>query len=409
MNRKLSTFEEAKRAIEAYFKPVFLGDEETVLLEAFNRVLSEDVVSPIDIPGFNSSRLAGYAVKAADTALASEDQPVSQVVSGSLIVGETPKLTLAKGQAVEVAAGTVLPEGADAVIAIEDAEREDDTLQLYSPATIGDNLRKQGSDIKAGAVVLKKGQLLGSTEIGVLSALGYKQLKVLKIPMIAVLSIGNEVTELGKALSSGKMFDLNSYGLSTAVMECGAKPVYFGVVPEEKAAIQRVLAAAVASTDMVIACTDNPAVPEIVDLLGKPGIVVNGVAAKPGKLTAAAFIGDKPVLLLPSNPSAALLMYHLFARSLVQRLGGRPTAGLKAVNAYAGSKIFSAKGSRTFTMVQLQFDEQCRLIAEPIDATGPVSALACADGFVQIEENEQFLEVDQEVTVMLLRGSAAKA
>ena len=119
-------------------------------------------------------------------------------------------------------------------------------------------MHKQGSDIKAGAVALKKGQLLGSTEIGVLAALGYKQLKVLKIPMIAVLSIGNEVTELGKPLSPGKIFDLNSYSLSTAVMECGAKPVYFGVVPEDKAAIQRVLAAAVASTDMVIACTDNP-------------------------------------------------------------------------------------------------------------------------------------------------------
>ena len=132
--------------------------------------LSEDVVSSIDIPGFNSSRLAGYAVKAEDTALANEEQPVSLVVSGSLTVGETPKLALAKGEAVEVAAGAVLPEGADAVIAIEDAEREDDTLQIYSPATVGDNMRKQGSDIKAGAVVLKKGQVLGSTEIGVLGS-----------------------------------------------------------------------------------------------------------------------------------------------------------------------------------------------------------------------------------------------
>ena len=167
--------------------------------------LAKMFVSSIDIPGFNSSRMAGYAVKAEDTALANEEQPVSLVVSGSLTVGEIPKVALAKGEAVEVAAGAVLPEGADAVIAIEDAEREDDTLQIYSPAQVGDNLRKQGSDIKAGAVALKKGQVLGSTEIGVLAALGYKQVKVLKIPMIAVLSIGNEVTELGKPLSPGKM------------------------------------------------------------------------------------------------------------------------------------------------------------------------------------------------------------
>ncbi|HSV50380.1 MAG TPA: hypothetical protein VLH35_08680, partial [Candidatus Acidoferrales bacterium] len=241
MSKKLLTYEEAKRTIEQNFKRASLGQEEAVLLEAYNRVLSQDVASLLDIPGFNSSRISGYAVKSADTAVATEEEPISLKVAGVVNVGETSKQTLNTGEAFEVAAGAVLPEGADAVIAIEDAEREDDTLQVYGAAYVGDNLRKQGSDIKAGAIVLEKGQMLGSSEIGVLAALGLKQVPVLRIPMVTVFSISSEVSELNKPLQPGKSFDLNGYSLSTAAMECGAKPVYFGVVPEDKAAVSRMV------------------------------------------------------------------------------------------------------------------------------------------------------------------------
>ena len=409
MNQKLVTFEEAKHAVELQFKPANLGEEEAVLLEAYNRVLSQDVTAPFDIPAFGSARVAGYAVKAADTAAATEDQAVTFAVAATLSVGETPKTPLAAGEAVEVQAGAVLPKGADAVIAFEDCEREDTTLKVYTPVTTGDNIQQAGYDLKAGQMVLKKGQVLGSTEIGVLAALGYSYVKVLKIPIIAILSVNDEAAELGKPLAPGKSFDLNGYSLSTAVMECGAKPVYFGVAAEDKTEATRLVNAAAAGSDLAIICTDNPEVAEIVDQIGKPGVAFSGVAAKPGKQTAAAFIGAKPVFIFPSNPSAAILMYQLFARTLVQRLAGRPPSGVRTIPAISGSKMFSAKGSRTFTLVQLAFDEQCRLIADPIEAPGAVSALATADGFVDIAENEQYIDVDQQVSVQLLRGLAAKA
>lgn len=408
MLRKLLTFEEAKRAVEANFKPANLGKEEAVLLEAVNRVLSDDVVSPLDIPGFNTSTSNGYALKAEATALANEETPATFRVAGVIAVGVKPQAALDKNEALEVAAGAVLPEGADTVISIENAEREDDILQVYGALDVGENIQLRGSDIQKGVTVLKMGQVLGSSEVGVLAALGLKQVSVLKIPMVAVLSVGSEVSELGKPLLPGKKFDLNAYCLCTAIMECGAKPIYFGVIPDDKISIKKVLGTALASADMVIVCGGS-AVAEVADSLGKPGLVINGVAIKPGKPTAVAFVDDKPIFCLPNNPSAALLMYQLFVRSLVQRLGGRPVSGLRAVRAFAGSRMFSAKGSRTFTMVRLEFDENCRLIAEPIKTTGAVSALVAADGFVEIGENEQFLDVDQEVAVMLFRGSAGKA
>ena len=150
--------------------------------------------------------------------------------------------------------------------------------------------------------------------------------------------------------------------------------------------------------------------PQIVDSLGKPGIVVYGIAVKPGKPTTVGFVGDKPVFSLPGHPTSALLIFYLLARPLIQRLAGRPVVGMKMVRAFAGARMFSAKGRRTFVMVKLEFDKTCRLIAEPVEtgASGAITTLAKADGFVEIAENEQFVDVDQEVAVMLFRGSAAK-
>ena len=415
MFRKLMTFDEAQRAIRDQFKPVFLGEEEAVLLEAYNRVLSENVVSTLDIPPFNRSTVDGYAVKAADTIGADEDQPATLKVSGVVNIGEQPKVALAKGEAVEIVTGAPIPEGADAVVMVEDTEREGDELHVFIVVTLNENVMKKGSDLKKGDVVLKKGQVLGSSEIGVLAALGLTKAKVMKIPIVAVLSTGGEVTEPGKVLPEGKIYDINAYSLSTAVIECGAKPVYFGVVPDDKADLTKILQTALASADMVItsggvSVGPKDYTPQIVDSLGKPGLIVYGIAVKPGKPTTVAFVGNKPIFSLPGHPTSALLMFYMLARPLIQRLGGRPVTAMKMVRAVAGARMFSAKGRRTFIMVNLEFDTTCRLIAEPVEsgASGAITTLAKADGFVEISENEQFVDVDQEVTVSLFRSVSAQ-
>ena len=416
MFRKLLTFEEAKKKIDDQFKPVFLGEEEAVLLEAYNRVLNEDVVSTLDIPPFNRSTVDGYAVKAEDTFGADENQPATLTVSGVVNIGEQSRLKVAKGEAVEIVTGAPIPEGADAAVMVEDTEREDSELHVFGAINVNENVMKKGSDIKKGAVVLKKGQVLGSSEIGVLAALGQTKVKVLKIPIVAVLSTGGEITEPGKELPAGKIYDINAYSISTAVIESGGKPVYFGVVPDDKAALAKALQTALASADMVItsggvSVGPRDYTPQIVDSLGKPGIVVYGIAVKPGKPTTVGFVGDKPVFSLPGHPTSALLIFYLLARPLIQRLAGRPVGGMKVVRAFAGSRMFSAKGRRTFVMVKLEFDKECRLIAEPVEsgASGAITTLAKADGFVEIAENEQFVDANEEVLVVLFRGSNAKA
>jgi molybdenum cofactor synthesis domain-containing protein len=409
------TLDEAQKTIASQFKPAALGKEEAVLLEAYNRVLSEDVVSTLDIPPFNRSTVDGYAVKAEDTFEADENQPATLKVSGVVSVGEQPLVKVGKGEAVEIVTGAPIPDGADAVVMVEDTEREDGELRVFSPVTPNENVMKRGSDIKKGEAVLKKGRVLGSSEIGVLAALGLTKIKVSRIPMVTVLSTGGEVTEPGKPLLQGKIYDINAYSISAAVVESGAKPVYFGVVPDDKDALSKALQTALASTDMVITSGGvsvgaRDYTPQIVDSLGKPGIVVYGIAVKPGKPTTVGFIGDKPVFSLPGHPTSALLIFYLLARPLVQQLAGRPVTAMKTVKAVAGSRMFSAKGRRTFVMVRLMFDKGCRLIAEPVESggSGAITTLAKADGFVEIPENEQFVDADEEVVVTLFRNVSGK-
>jgi molybdenum cofactor synthesis domain-containing protein len=260
--------------------------------------------------------------------------------------------------------------------------------------------------------VLKAGQVLGASEIGVLAALGIIKVKVFKAPVVAVLSTGAEVTEPGKKLPPGKIYDINAYSLSTAVRESGGTPVYLGVVPDDKAELRKALEQALASADMVItsggvSVGPKDLTPQIVDSLGKPGLILCGIAVKPGKPTTIALVGRKPVFSLPGHPTSALLMFHLLVRPVIRLLSGRPEREATTVKAKAGARMFSAKGRRTFVMVKLKRDKSNQLVAEPVEtgASGAITTLAKADGFVEIPENQQFVDSGEEITVALLRSA----
>lgn len=406
------SFDEAKNAIQQQIKPEPLGEEEVPLLEAHNRVLTQDVTSSLDIPPFNRSTVDGYAVKAEDTYGAEENTPAKLKVCGTVNVGEPPHISVAKGEAAEIVTGAPIPEGADACVMIENTEKRGDALLVYRAVTKSENVMKKGSDIRKGETVLKAGTVLSSSEIGVLAALGYTKAKVFKVPVVAVLSTGGEVTEPGKKLPPGKIYDINAYSLSAAVLEAGGEPVYMGVVPDDKAQLRRALEHALASADMVVtsggvSVGPHDLTPQTVDSLGEPGLIVCGIAVKPGKPTTVALVGRKPVFSMPGHPTSALLLFHLLVRPLIQGFAGRPVTGTSVVKAVAGARMFSAKGRRTFVMIRLNRDKSGRVVAEPVEtgASGAITTLAKADGFVEVPENEQFIDEGEEVAVSLLKGA----
>ncbi|MEJ5327170.1 MAG: gephyrin-like molybdotransferase Glp [Candidatus Bathyarchaeia archaeon] len=405
------TFEEAKKVVNEQLKLKILGEEEISLLEAYNRVLAEDVVATMDIPPFNRSTVDGYAVKAADTVGAEENQPVQLRICGQVSVGEQPKVMVNPGEAAEIVTGAPIPEGTDAVVMVEDTDSEDHLLRVYRAVTRDENVMKKGADIKKGETVLKAGQVLGASEIGVLAALGYSKAKVFKVPVVAVLSTGAEVTEPGKPLPAGKIYDINAYSISTAILESGGKPLYLGVIPDDKAALQAALKHALSSADMVItsggvSVGPKDLTPQTVSSLGEPGLLVCGIAVKPGKPTTIALVGEKPVFALPGHPASALLIFHLLVRPVIQRMAGRTALEDKTVKAAASTRMFSAKGRRTFVMVKLKPDALRGFVAVPVEtgASGAITTLAKADGFVEIPENQQFIDSGEEVTVTLLKS-----
>jgi molybdenum cofactor synthesis domain-containing protein len=411
MFRKLLTFEEAKRVIQQNFEAKPLGVEEVPLLEACNRVLAEDVISPLDVPPFNRSTVDGYAVKAEDTFGADENSPVKLKLCGTVNVGEMPKIKVERGTAAEIMTGAPIPEGADAVVMAENTEQKNNEVYVYTAVAKDENVMKAGTDIKKGETVARKGQLLGAREIGAIAAVGKSKVKVYKVPRVAVLSTGAEVTEPGKPLASGKIYDINAYSLSAAVVESGGKPVYLGVFPDDPEEIEKALKRALASADIVVtsggvSVGPKDVIPKTLNLLGKPGVIVCGIATKPGKPTTVAMVDGKPIFSLPGHPTSALLIFHMLVRPIIEQMAGKKAAEPFTVKAIASTRMFPARGRRTFIMVKLKKDELNRFIAEPVPVglSGAITTLLRADGFVEIPENQQFIEANEEVTVHLFKS-----
>ena len=408
MFRKLLSFDEAKKLLEqsVYAKPV--GVEQVSISEAHERVLAQDIVAPMNIPPFSRSTVDGYAVEAADTFSASEDKPVTLKFCGHVAIGESPNLVVETGLAAEIVTGAPLPDGADSVVMVEYTSQQGDKVFVHRPVSRDENIMAAGSDIRKGETVLKAGRFLGSREIGVLAAIGLSEVSVYRRPKVAVLSTGVEVVAPGEPLPAGKIYDINAHTLSAAVQEAGGEPVNLGIIPDKKDLLTKALEQALGSADAVItsggvSVGPKDFTPQVVDSLGKPGVIISGVAVKPGKPLTIAVVDGKPVFSLPGNPTSALFMFYVFVRPILVKLAGRPEEELPKLKAVAAQKMFPARGRRTFVMVNLTYDKTGRLIVSPVPTglSGAITTLARADGFVEISEKQQFVDAGVEIDVYL--------
>jgi putative molybdopterin biosynthesis protein len=410
MFRKLFTIEEAKKTVQRHFKPRPLGTEQVPLLQATGRILAENIIAPFNVPPFDRSTVDGYAVRAEDTFGAEENHPVQLKLAGTISIGELPRIRIAKGEAAEIVTGAPTPRGADAVVMTEHTERTDNTIRIYDPVAKDQNIMKASSDIKEGQQLLKTCQPLGSREIGMIAAIGKPAVKVYKVPTVAVLSTGPEITDPGKKLAPGKIYDINAYTLSSAVIEAGGTSINLGVVQDNLQHLQKTLKSALAQADMVItsggvSVGPRDIMPSAVNTLGKPGTIINGISIKPGKPTTVASINGKPIFCLPGHPASALLTMHLLARPMIQQLAGKKPQQPPQTTAYATTRLFPAKGRRTYVMVTLKHDKTGKQTAEPLPTSqsGAITTLAKADGYIEIPENTQFIEKNEQCTVQRFR------
>ena len=408
MFRKLLSFDEAKKLLDQNFSAKPVGVEQVSISDAHERVLAQDILSSMNIPSFTRSIVDGYAVKAADTFGASEDKPLTLKYCGHVAIGEVPKVAVKDGMAAEIVTGAPLPDGADSVVMVEYTTRRGDDVFLHRPVAIAENLMAAGSDIRNGETILKKGRFLGSREIGVLAALGLTEVTVYLRPKVAVLSTGGEVVAPGEPLLPGKIYDINAHSLSAAVQEAGCESVNLGIIPDETDSLTAAIKNALGSADVVItsggvSVGPKDFTPQVVNSLGKPGVIISGVAVKPGKPLTIAVVDGKPVFSLPGNPTSSLFMFNVFVRPILVKLAGRPEEELPKVKAVSAKKIFPARGRRTFIMVNLSVDKNGTLIVSPVPTglSGAITTLAKADGFVEISEKQQFVDAGAKIDVYL--------
>ncbi|MBO3754366.1 MAG: molybdopterin molybdotransferase MoeA, partial [Candidatus Brockarchaeota archaeon] len=359
---KLTNVDEALRKLVSHAKVSVLEPETVTLNEALGRVLAVDIIAPRDLPNFDRSAVDGYAVFASDTFGASEFNPKKI----RLVTGDQIK----PGTAVRVWTGSAMPAGADAVVMLEFVRPHEDSIEVLKPVVPGQNVSPKGEDIPQGEIALKKGQRLRPQDLGLIAALGFVQVKVVRKPKIAVLSTGDELVELGSIPKKGQVIDTNRLILQAMIKELGGAPQDLGIVKDELNEITERIAAGLATTDMVITTGGTSVgkldlVPDAINKLGNPGMLVHGVAMRPGRPTGLAVVDGKPILTFPGNPVAAMFSFEVFARPLILKMLGIAAEPRPTVNAKLTRRIASTLGTKVFLRVWV-FEKNGMLFAEPI-------------------------------------------
>ena len=391
--------DEARRRLDAAVRPI--GRIERIPLRAASgRIAAADVVASLYVPPFARSTMDGYAVIAADTAAATGTTPVRLRISGRIFTGRMPHAAVQAGTCAEIATGAPLPDGADAVIMVEETTRAgEDSVDAFRAAVAGQNIGRRGGDISPGDSVVRKGDLLNASRIGALAAIGCTDIEAYARPRVAVLSTGNEVVDPGQPLAPGQIYDVNCFTLG-AVIEA------HGGAPEPQRPADDTLVALAAALDAcggadIIVFSGGSSVGDrdlVVDLIGARGTVVfHGVAVKPGKPIAFALIGDTPFFGMPGNPTSCLSNAHILLVPFLRSTARLPLYAPRTVRARLGRRIVSPAGRHQFYTVRLQDGD-----AFPaFKGSGEITSLSQADGYIEIAADQSTVEEGIVVEVTL--------
>jgi molybdopterin molybdotransferase/putative molybdopterin biosynthesis protein len=407
--------EEAIARFHRHLRLQPLGSERVPLAGALGRVLGEPVVAGVDVPNFDRSNVDGFAVRAADTAGASERTPRALRLNAEVLTpGVESRIAVEPGTVTLIATGGMLPRGADAVAMVEhtEARRANDrtVVELRRPATPGRFIAFAGSDLARGETAVRAGQLLTSREIAMVAAVGCGEVTVHHKPRVAVISTGNEIVAPGEPIRPGAVYDSNAAILAAAVAEAGGTAVPLGIGRDDEAVLAQLVDQGLATCDMVLMSGGtSKGVGDLcyraVARFNDPGVVVHGVAIKPGKPVCLAATAGKPVIVLPGFPTSAIFTFHAFVAPVIRALAGLPRqeeAG--RVEATLPLGVASERGRTEFMMVSLVARAGgSGLAAYPIAKdSGSVTAFSHADGFIAIGQHVESVAAETPVSVQLI-------
>lgn len=382
-----------------------VSTEKLEIKEARGRICCKDVFSPTDVPPYNRSLMDGYAVVASDTYGADEENPVKLDLAGALEIGTHSSARLKSGQALEIATGTEMPTGANAVVMVEETDRCGDEVEVRKPVTPSENVIHSGTDIARGDLILREGKKLTPMELAKLAACGLDKVEVYCGARVGIISTGPELVPPGRDLGPSQIYDINASLIHTGVEEAGGRPQFLGTVNDDRGQLNEIFSRGVDTCDCLITSGSTSAGPHdmVYSILEEQGeILAHGVKIKPGKPTVLGKIEDTPVFGLPGNPSSAYVIFMNFVASLINRTAGLVDESNPARTATMAEKSWSEGGRLEQKFVGL-VDRGEKSRAYPINkVSGAITLLSQADGFVEIPEGVNFLEQGEEVTVYLL-------
>jgi molybdopterin molybdotransferase len=387
-----------------------VATEHVPLDHTTDRILAEDIVSDIDLPDFSKSIMDGYAVRASSTFGATESNPAYLDMIGAIAMGETPDVSIERGQAVRISTGGMLPDGADSVVMIEHSEILDDTsIEVYRSVAPGQHILEQGEDIKHGVSLLSKGQRIRPQETGLLAALGRRTVCVYKKPVIGIISTGDEVVPVDAQPALGQIRDVNTHTLSGLVSKTGAIPLTFGIVKDNVDDLFETCKLAHAQSDMVLISGGSSVgtrdfTIDALSAMSDSRILVHGISISPGKPTILAKSQRKAVWGLPGHVVSAMIVYHIVVKPFIEHISGFRAANSKRIKlpATLNRNISSAQGRTDFIRVRL-IEKNGNLFAEPIlGKSGLIFTMLQADGIIEIGINTEGLGKGTKVDVMLL-------
>ena len=386
------------------------GAEELPLGESLQRILAEEIVSPIHLPPFNRSTVDGYAIKARDTFGASESNPVLLRVVGEVLMGVATEIVVSHGETAQVPTGGMIPRGADAVLMLEFSERVDErTIQVKKPLSPLENVTEQGEDIKKGEKILTIGHRLRPQDMGAMASIGKARVTVYRKPRIAIVSSGDELIDITQEPGLGEIRDINRYSISAQVEMAGGTPLFMGIARDSFENLKSLSERGLHISDMLIISGGSSVgtldyTTEVIKSFPDSEVMVHGVSLRPGKPTIIGRSGAKPVVGLPGHPVSAMVVFDLFMKPLIWRLsghGGSPWPLGKRISAVLARNVSSPPGREDYIRVRAE-EAEGRVLAHPIlGKSGSISTMVNAMGLIKIDIDSEGLEAGTLVEVLL--------
>jgi molybdopterin molybdotransferase len=400
--------------IKHFLKNKNLKTKNINLDNALDRVLAEDIYSPVNLPPFSRSTVDGYAVKASDTAGASASMPTYLDIIGSIEIGKKTELKLNEGQAAAIPTGGMIPQKADAVLMIEDTEKIGENLiESFKALAAGENIVQKAEDIAQGKLLFKKGHKIMARDIGALAGLGITEFKVFKKAKISVISTGNELISAEADAKSGQIRDINSYSITSYLNKIGGDSKKVGIVKDEFDSLKEALKKELAQDLVLISGGSSVGIKdmtiELLNSLGEPGVLLHGLSIKPGKPTILAIIEGTIVIGLPGHPASAWTVNNILAAEIVRVLNGeKKPADIGSENqkflikAQLSRNLVSDKGREEYIPVKI-IKENEKLFAKPLLAKSSlITNLAYGDALLKIPRNQEGIDKGEIVELTLI-------